>query len=89
VLVGLAVHGDQGVSDAGQRGGRHGGAAQEGTGPALGGHLATQQQLATLDLTTVLVGQGRERRVGAHHALDTRNPGTGAHGTGVGAASEQ
>ncbi len=49
VLVGLAVHGHQGVGERGEGGDRHGGAAGEGPRTALGRDLASQHEAAVLD----------------------------------------
>ena len=90
MLVGLAVHRDQRVADARQRGRGHRGPAEEGARATLGGDLPAEQQLAGLDLAAVLVGDRGQRRASARdHALDAGGPGAGAHGAGVGATAQQ
>ena len=64
VLVGLAVHGDQRLGDAGQRGDRHRGAADEGPGAALGGDVAGQHDPVVLDLAPGLLDRAGEPGAG-------------------------
>ena len=89
VLVGLPVHGDQRLPDAGQRRCRDRGATQEPARAALGGDLAAEQQQVTLDLAAVLVGDRRHLGTGADHTLDAGGAGSGAYGAGVGPTAQQ
>ena len=91
VLVGLPVHGDQGLGHAGQRGDRHGGAADEGAGAALGRDVAGQHHPAVLDLSPDLLDGGREpgQVADPDHALHPRAAGPRADGPAVGAAAEE
>ena len=91
VLVGLPVHGDQRLGHAGQRGDRHGGAADEGAGAALGRDVAGQHHPAVLDLSPGLLDGGREpgQVADPDHALHPRAAGAGADGPAVGAAAEE
>ena len=91
VLVGLAVHGHQGLGDLREGGHRHRGTADERPGPALGRHVAGQHDQVVLDLAADLLdGVGEPgQSVDTHDALDPGGLRAGPHRAGVGATAQQ
>ena len=91
VLVGLAVHRDQGLGHLGQRGRGHGGPAHEGAGPPLAGDVAGDDHSVVLHLAAEPLDGVGERGEAARvdHALNAGGPRATADRAAVSAAAEQ